>query len=115
VEYGPQDPDLSMGRTPDGTRTPPVCLGSATPGSANSSECSLRILEIALPSPETVQLTWRSIPGEDYIVERSGSMAPGSWTEVTELITAERFGTTAEVERLENQGAAYFRVKNVTP
>jgi len=115
VEFGPQDDDLSMGRTPDGTRVPPVCLSSATPGSANRPECPFRILEITLSSPESVRLTWRSVPEEVYVVEQSASMTDSSWTEVSSFITAERFGTTAEIALLENQGAAYFRVKIVTP
>jgi hypothetical protein len=62
-----------------------------------------------------VRLTWRSVPEEVYVVEQSGSLTDGSWTEVSNVITAERFGTTAEIALLENQAAAYFRVKIVTP
>jgi hypothetical protein len=115
VEFGVQDDDLSMGRTPDGTRTPPVCLANATPGNANSPECPFRILEITLPSPESVRLTWRSVPGGVYVVEQSGSLTDGSWAEVSDSITAQSFGTSAEIGLLENQDAAYFRVKTITP
>jgi hypothetical protein len=61
-----------------------------------------------------VRLTWRSVPEEVYVVEQSASMTDNSWTEVSSFITAERFGTTTEIALLENQGAAYFRVKIVT-
>ncbi|MEE2622661.1 MAG: lamin tail domain-containing protein, partial [Verrucomicrobiota bacterium] len=115
VEFGPQDTDLSVGRTPDGVRTQPVCLASPTPGKANRSECPFRILEITLSSPQRVRLTWRSAPGELYVVEQSERMEPASWTDVSELVTAEGWSTTTDVGRLENQSAAYFRVKIVTP
>ncbi len=115
VEFGPQGTDLSVGRTPDGVRTQPVCLASPTPGKANRSECPFRILEITLSSPQRVRLTWRSAPGELYVVEQSERMESASWTDVSELVTAEGWSTTTEVGRLENQSAAYFRLKIVTP
>ena len=115
VEFGPQETDLSVGRTPDGVRTQPVCLASPTPGKANRPRCPFRILEITLSSPQRVRLTWRSTPGELYVVEQSESMEPASWTEVSELVTAEKWSTTTEIGRLENQIGAYYRVKLVTP
>jgi len=114
VEFGPQDTDLSVGRTPDGARTQPVCLVNPTPGKANHSECPFRILEIALSSVQRVRMTWRSTPGELYVVEQSETMAPASWSAVSQLVTAEGWSTTTEVRRLSDQSAAYYRVKHVS-
>lgn len=113
VEFGPQSSDLSVGRSPNGARTPPVCLERSTPGRANSGPCALRILEIDQRSSESVHLTWRSIPGERYVVERSATMEPGTWQAVSPSITADRYTSEAEVPPLADKEACYFRVSTL--
>ena len=112
VEFGSQDADISTGRLPNGTRNSPVALPSATPGTANA--VPFRILHVARPSPETVELSWGSIPGENYVVQRSGSLQPGTWADVSPSITATASSTTAEIVSPKIQTGAYFlRVKHL--
>lgn len=114
VEFGAQETDLSSGRTPNGTRSPPVCLTTPTPGSPNSTPCPFRILEIShLPDPdlERVRLTWRSVFGEPYVIEQSESLTSDSWTAVSPSIAGAGVRTSAEIAVLENRTAAYYRVR----
>lgn len=63
------------------------------------------ILSLAVGDP-TVELTWRSLPGERYVVERRGALAEARWEEAGPAVAAEASRTTVTVGRV--AGAQMF-------
>ena len=112
VEFGAQQADISMGRLPNGRRNPPVSLPVASPGAENV--VPFKILEVSRPTAETIQLTWGSIPEENYVVQQSPSLQDGSWTGASGLITAAATSTTAELMLPEDPAEPlFFRVEKL--
>ena len=114
VAFGPQTPDVSMGRTPDGVRSVPVFLSSATPEAANvaAAVSEYRILGVQLlPGAESLRITWETEPGQAYLIQASVSLTPPGWQDANELIVAEERSLTHDLPISIADRFRYFRIK----
>ncbi len=78
VTFGPQTPDVSEGRSPDGGPTL-LFQTQPTPGTANVA--SLR-LDGSVAVSGTLHLEWSSVIGTTYVVESAASLDSNTWTQV---------------------------------
>lgn len=111
VKFSAQSPDISMGRTPDGSRSLPVVLSFATPAANNATVAvsDFRILEATLlPDGSNIRLTWQTQPGQSYIIE-SNTALDDPWQIVGDPITASADFLTADVP-VPDESAIYFRI-----
>ncbi len=77
VSFGPQAPNVSSGRSPDGGETIDF-LVSATPGAANAAGAGPVLLQM-VPGAGTVSFTLATVPGFRYRVEFSPTLDAPSW------------------------------------
>ena len=109
VTFGPQSPDISEGRLPDGG---PIAgpLSSPSPGAVNP-----------VPAPEVFAIhidngfatvSWRTLPGASYLLEATASLGAPAWLPVGAPQKA--ISTTQTVsEPLPGDEARYYRVSLV--
>lgn len=107
VAFGPQSPDVSEGRVPDGGVIAGV-LPAATPGDGN-----------AVPGPEIIgaaasagvfQVTWSSFPGVSYQLEAAHDLEFPDWQPVGDAVNAAA-GTTDGIEPLGEANERFYRVR----
>lgn len=75
-------------------------------------ESVLAILSVE-SGPEDVRLTFASVPGKRYQIERSGTVLPGSWSPATGTLEADGAKTTASLASPPTTGDVYYRVRLV--
>ena len=109
IVYGPQSPDVSEGRIPDGGDLI-AALASASPGAAN-----------LVPGPSLfavqvqagfVNLSWSSIPGQRYQLESAAGISGTAWTPVGDVLPATTSVLTA-LDPVGTEATRFYRVRLV--
>lgn len=95
VTFGQQAPNVSEGRSPDGS-TNVVAQTQATPGTANLVAPTSVRLDARVTAPGILHLEWDSVAGIPYAVESKAAVDAATWTAVRPPITGD--GTRRSVD-----------------
>jgi hypothetical protein len=79
VQFSDQQPDVSMGRLPDGDTSGFSALPSASPGSFNQPLPSAILLQSARSAAGQLVLSWNAVPGQTYQLEYKASLDQSPW------------------------------------
>ena len=114
IAFGPQKPDVSQGRFPDGTPMPFFFLPQATPKApnANPNVDQPKLLSIAASASGTT-LVFQTTPSKRYQVQYLDSLLPGPWLNLNGPVTATSAATTVTDFSMSVSGQRYYRVKLV--
>jgi hypothetical protein len=86
VAFAAQAEDASQGRWPDGAPEPWFPMTPATPGAPNKLAAdhapAVGILGVEADAAGAVTLTWSSLPGRVYRVQRRAVLAAGAWEDM---------------------------------
>jgi hypothetical protein len=108
VTFGPQTPDVSEGRSPDGGPTL-LFQTQPTPGTANVA--SLR-LDGSVAVPGTLHLEWSSVIGTRYAVESAVTLDSGTWTPVVPPVAGDGTRLSLDVP-MATAGNQFIRLRAV--
>jgi hypothetical protein len=111
VEFGTQSTDVSMGRLPDGSDSESLArFTNPTPGQANVLDDGFRILSLWVSRPDSVMVSWESLPGSQYQIQYKDSAITASWSDLGEPVKAEADVSTQELEFSIENPLRLFRV-----
>jgi hypothetical protein len=79
VQFSDQEPDVSMGRLPDGDTSGFSALPSASPAGFNQPPPAAILLQSAGTATGQLVLSWNSVPGETYQLEYKASLDQSLW------------------------------------
>jgi hypothetical protein len=119
VRFGPQTPDVSEGRWPDGSRENLAALVRPTPGTSNAEptpqRIELSVRGVSVAGIPNVEISWLAIPGQRYRLEfREDWSANFPWRSTQPDITAQEPRVTfREPVATETGAARYFRVRKI--
>ena len=116
VSFGPQSPDMSQGRWPDGQAAPYPLLVQPSPGSANPAPNgnALRLTSIAYVDG-SVALTFQTQPGKTYQVQFKDRLEDAVWQNLGETIVAYQPETAQSDSSLTGVARFYRVVQLATP
>jgi hypothetical protein len=108
VQFSIQQPDVTMGRSPDGNTSSFLALPSASPGAYNQPPPIAPRLRCVRGESGQIVVAWDSLPGQTYRVEYKTNLLQPSWT-VRQSVAAT--STTASVTiSPEDSRCMFFRV-----
>jgi hypothetical protein len=114
VTFGAQATDVSQGRWPDGAPEPFFTWTTPTPGAANATVPDglpeVRLLGVGVAADGGVALSWSSLPGRMYRIERRPALGAGAWEDAAPGIVAEGAVTRFEDRSGGATDARFYRV-----
>jgi hypothetical protein len=101
VTFGPQQKDVSMGRSPNGSSNIQT-LAVASPGSSNSGiDPNALQFKAGAVSGGTITLNWNGAAGTSYLVQYKNNLGDAAWTDLRTVVgTASGASTTDTVSGL---------------
>lgn len=111
VEFGPQNDDVSQGRSPDGASAPFMVFEQPTPGERNSGEpaTGLEITGIRVENG-AIRITWRSEPGKTYVVQFKNSLSDATWEILGDAIPSAGGETSALDDSASQTSARFYQI-----
>jgi hypothetical protein len=88
VTFGPQRPDISEGRYPDGAAPPFLAQTTPTPGDPNWVYIPEIKATSVFVSPDGLTITWSVVPGLAYQVEYQDDLSSAQWLPLGGPLTA---------------------------
>jgi hypothetical protein len=70
----------------------------------------LRILGLAILETGDLRLSWQSVAGTHYQIERSSTLHSEDWTPIGEIIVASSGETAVEIDKPNDLGRAFYRI-----
>jgi hypothetical protein len=115
ITFGPQKPDVSQGRYPDGNSMPFFFLPQATPKApnANPNVDQPKLLSIDVTAGGTT-LVFQTTPTKQYQVQYLNSLRLGPWLNLGGPLTATSTTTTVTDTATSVSGQRYYRVMLVS-
>ncbi len=114
VSFGPQTPDQSQGRWPDGAPIPFLSFTQPTPGQPNTtpptSPPDFRVAILQNPGQPFPTLAWNTTPGRSYQPEFSPNPATSPWLPLGPAITATSI-TASSPDPAPTDQTRFYRVR----
>jgi len=88
VTFGPQEPDISEGRYPDGSTPPFRAQTTPTPGDPNWVYVPEIKATSVFAAPDGLTITWSVVPGLAYQVEYLSDLGGAQWLPLGGPLTA---------------------------
>jgi hypothetical protein len=113
VQFADQQPDVSVGRLPDGNTSGFSVLPLASPGNYNQPPPAAILLQSARNVTGQLVLSWNSVPGETYQLEYKASLDQSPWVHGERTVAGS--SQASFTVSPDGVGCLFFRVARIQP